>query len=245
MKSSFEGRQHPGHVPAQLKEYNMYRSLLLKFCKACSENHLQPNQFFGYPIKKGSSITREVAWKGLKGSLLRCLTGSEASADKKLQCQLYFLSHQVLADVEELVRRPFGRVTGASIGSGSGGAHGSKLFLTRLAESPGCTPLEKIHNELVDHLLKHEDAKVLSILGLEVKEKSLLWMYHGREFCVTDTEHILCKLSIICKNNHTSRNTSLTPIASRTDCWPRRLLECLAILKGDEKTDREVLDEFA
>ena len=127
---------------------------------------------------------------------------------------------------------------------GSGGAHGSKLFLTRLAEPPGSTPLEKIHNELVAHLLRHEDAKVLSILGLEVKEKSLQWMYHGREFCVTDTEHILCKLSIICKNNHTSRNTSLTPIASRTDCWPRRLLECLAKLVGNEKPDREVLDEF-
>ena len=207
MKSSFEGRQHPGHVPAGLKQFNTYRSFLQKFATECKENHLHREKFFDYKVGEGDGtpLTRELARKALKSSILCCLTGSDANADKTLECQLNFLAHEVLADVEELVSLPFGPVTCASIGSGSGGAHGAQLFVLKdpTLGKGGNTlekKLSKIHNELVAHFLV-EDVWILSMLGLQVTtQKRLKWRYHGREYCVTDTEHILCKLSIICKN---------------------------------------------
>lgn len=226
MKRDLGGRQHPAHIPDRLKVYREFKSFLESFVILCEETLKNKTAWFlQQDVGSFSTFSRYDAVTGLSKAFSSLLEGTTLQVDKKMKKQFNFLSHQIIADLEELVKLPFGDVTLNSVFSGSGGCHGGKLFKHLDASKKG-TNLWRAHQELTCHLKTLSKLELLALGLIKRKRKSdstkvILWKLHGRAYCLTDTEHLLCKLSIICKNNHTSRNTSLCPIAFRTDCWPR------------------------
>jgi hypothetical protein len=152
-----------------------------------------------------------------------------------------FMSHQVIADLEEAVSGKSGRGTspfsGDYIWAGYGGKQGFIALdhsecMKRECVGPG---YKKWHETHSPPLLQEACKKLKATLDLDIDEVHLSMMglkrqdsthvvvaMTGRRLSFTDIEHMLCKVYLSCTRARGSRNHGASR-AWRNFCWPPKL----------------------
>ena len=132
---------------------------------------------------------------------------------------LSFIAHHVIADLESVYPEFAGEVSFDSIGFGYGSLFGLTCLTRDIKSKSKKMKFEHLHRELIGKILTL-DKKVLSILGWEETNGKITSIITGREFSMTDTEHVCCKVYVSIANSHPSRTISETPSCFAGYCWP-------------------------
>lgn len=128
--------------------------------------------------------------------------------------------------------------------------------------------LQKIHDTIIECLrLLADDVVFLCALGLKkkslrrkykstAKEPEWIWRDNGniafafvhiqnsRPYCITDTEHALCKVWVVVASTHVSRSESLYPIPSVSHCWPAYIGPCDQNTSWHIRSGREIFKQI-
>ncbi len=189
-------------------------------------------------LRKKKIIRTEIRDILAKGIVDSCPGSPDANAVPKT----YFLAHRILADVEMVLLGVFGEVTYESIAEGPGSVTGIRYWSPnqeeqdRKAEKPKKRNkasskdktgrkggkrerFEALHRALLQ-TLKQAPNDQLTVMGWKLQGVKIVSARTNREFSMTDTEHICCKVYICFKFYHPSRQGYTSRTALFRHCWP-------------------------
>ena len=214
-------QQHDKHVPAKLKDLSTFKS----FIGYMAGDGLRDFevQLLEMANVADASPTRDDVVALWSRTILRAYEGSE-SGDAALMKKINFLSHHSLADCEEFFHLPFGEVTEDSVHEGYGGQEGQMLCrplscqTTTMPKGKFMTKKEA-YTELIGVLKTKSAAFLRSISIVKGDDGVLCWKKRGRPLCLTDFEHICCKIWINCRGSYASHTVSENPKPFNSYTW--------------------------
>lgn len=155
------------------------------------------------------------------------------AATSKMQDEnpkMMFVLHHVVADVESMFPGFAGKVTLKSVQTGFG-SNFALICLTR--HLPAGTSyrqrLKYVHHVLMQHLVDlanggEQGLTILCSMGYVIDSASgtrkIVSIFSGREFSLTDTEHLCCKYYVCICHAHPTRTGSDCPETHASHCWP-------------------------
>ena len=184
-------------------------------------------------IKSEDHRDREAVVKRLSSILHAASTVGKQ--ENRANCM--FMSHQMIADLEEVVSGPAGRgtspFTGDYVWAGYGGKQGyialdHSVLMERDCSGPGYKRWHNDHSpkllieacqKLRGNLENEVDDVHLSLMGLRKTGNKVRVRLTGRRLGLNDVEHMLCKVYLSCTRARGSRAHG-TSRAWRNFCWP-------------------------
>jgi hypothetical protein len=150
--------------------------------------------------------------------------------------QCGFLAQQVVQDLEEVWRDPFGPIRAAEdVVFGPGSRDGASVLSSKTAKERA-ELLRAIHGSMTSDTLGED---YLASLGLVRDGDTVRVMDWGRPVGFPDGEHLCCKTSLVMRRVHSSRGSSRKPVFTKGHCHP------VAVAEGTEPWDVEELTGIA
>ena len=183
--------------------------------------------------KSGEPLQRMGLIKKIKKVLKMC-GGEESSAG------VDFLIGKVICDVEKVFLKFAGEVTAETVFLGCGSREGLHLIINEDLEGYEVEKFEWIHEQW-QRQLEEMSEPMRNALGWKMVQEGgvskVVSMLTNREYSLTDTEHGLCKLWILARLVHSSRNVAELNDMQNRWCFPVPpgdrpwLQDCLKILE--------------
>ena len=211
---SFVSRQHKGSVPEEFLDSENGLDEFEKFI----EDFSGTAENCGMQVLDGILRSRHYRTR----ALMRDVLGKELAESAGIVPgkKIAWLAHKIMADVEMQLHGIFGPVTFESLGFGFGCEIGF-TYVTR--DSDGSSEREKFeekHEQMTEEL-KGLDPTHLKVLGFMIDDEGcIVSILTGREFSLTDTEHIMCKIYMCAQLVHPSHTLSRFKDRARSHCWP-------------------------
>ena len=217
--STFISTQHKQNLPDFVNE----KEDLIAFLHTCCTHQLGFDRVTDFLSNCGTGnakITRKLLFDRLKGVISDC---GDQMSNKKLN----FVVSKIIADVETVFPEFAGEVTLDTVFHGHGADNGEQCIVFPDGGSmKGRDKFIRIHKGWQELLLSlpEEGRKAFGwktkIVGDEL---ILVSIKTGRKYSYVDTEHGLCKLWLIARASHTSRNTAKeVKNQSKNHCFPLR-----------------------
>jgi hypothetical protein len=150
--------------------------------------------------------------------------------------QCGFLAQQVVQDLEEVWRDPFGPIRAAEeVVFGPGLRDGASVLSSKTAKERA-ELLRAIHGSMTSDTLGED---YLASLGLVRDGDTVRVIDWGRPVGFPDGEHLCCKTSLVMRRVHSSRGSSKKPVFTKGHCHP------IAVAEGTEPWDVEELTGIA
>jgi hypothetical protein len=193
------------------------------------------SNFFTELAQVSSCILTDLSQSNDRKTAISCLRNALSILLDKHKTHLYerntnpqkmaFLSHQIVADLEEIYDDPFGAVTLDSLVPGLGSVEGLKVC-SKLEKAGRLDSIQSIYmsirNELSvdDHLAYNRR----SALGMRLcnQKDTLMVTLNERPFSIVDVEHMLCKVYIGIAKTLPGRSNTKRPHTSKPWLHPLR-----------------------
>jgi hypothetical protein len=190
---------------------------------------------FGHSIGADGKSERKQYVSELK-DLLDTHTPSLKRKSGIITKQCGFLAQQVVQDLEEVWRDPFGPIRAAEdVVFGPGSRDGATVLSSKTAKQRA-ELLRAIHGSMTSDTLGED---YLASLGLVRDGDTVRVMDWGRPVGFPDGEHLCCKTSLVMRRVHSSRGSSRKPVFTKGHCHP------VAVAEGTEPWDVEELTGIA
>jgi len=231
MLSHFMTAQHAGAVHKKFKKGTKGVDSFCKFMKDFATEDHGIARVVGYlksatdEEKEGGGIVRVELRDLLAKGVADCSPLKAGGKD------LSFILHHNIADVESMIPGFAGEVTLDSVGLGFGSTFGIKILTKHITtRMKAIDRLQLIHNEFFQDLLATiktdphggHTCHHLEAMGYtyDPEQKKIFSLFNGREFSLTDTEHVCCKLYVVIAISGPTRTGSEQPCAHNSHCWP-------------------------
>ena len=185
-----------------------------------------------------------------------------SKAHKEKRENLMFISHQIVADLEELIssdkERGLSPFNGEYVWPGYGGRQGflaidHNSLLGRSCKGAGYNSWNEKHSpaifmEVCRKLVESVDGKLtpldLALLGLEkMDDKRVRRRLTGRIVSLNDIEHMLCKIYLSCARSRGSRNRGVAR-PWRNFCWPPKRADTVGCVNMENIMSGIIIVEF-
>ena len=218
--------QHKGSIPKGTKVYTGFAQFVTNVGKQLPD---VVEEMIDSADKK--SRTRYRALIKLRDMLDRCCQTDDTS-------KLNFMAHQILADVEEVFREPFGTVLPDSVVAGRGAQQGLKMLKNGKCQGPEIN-IQQALKLIIDYMQEQATKEDLVMTGYQrIGVKSEVCnKVNGRPFNATDAEHFLCKMWVITKYTLPAYTNARQPKLTKPHCHPVNL-------RGRESKPCPLLEEI-
>lgn len=216
--------QHPQHVLSDLRQnpfkFVQFFTMMVDegmkdLKKSFDEAPDDPDTSRKYFVEK---VAMKIA-QGVLGWNKLDLTSSKIHPDT---LRVLFDAHMALADLEELFKLVFGSVTEDSVHLGHGAREGQQLWWDGSTDFKSVWTIQHIFEDCLSYLHKKSWCFLLALGMKRCKiggRVFYIWLNNGREFCLTDVEHFLCKIIKLACYIHSSRVFSDRPTPQKHYTW--------------------------
>jgi hypothetical protein len=190
------------------------------------------------------------------------LMNMSSKAHNEKRASLMFISHQIVADIEELISADTARgvspFEGEYVWPGYGGRQGfiaidHDSLLGRSCKGAGYTSWNEKHSpeiflEVCRKLVESVEATLtpfdLDLLGLEkIGSDRVRVKLTGRVVSLNDMEHMLCKIYLACARSRGSRNRGVAR-PWRNFCWPPKRVDTVGCIYMENIISGTIIGEF-